>query len=120
MKFFVGVTDNQWFDVVSHIPGIDEVNFWQPSPSSQFQALQQGNLFPFKLHRSKKTGKKDLIAGGSVFYFFSSIPISLALEAVGSKNGAGLNEEMRRQIAAAYCLGAFAEACISRIKLLKS
>jgi hypothetical protein len=30
MKFYVGVTDNQWFEVVSHIPGIDEVNFWQP------------------------------------------------------------------------------------------
>jgi hypothetical protein len=30
MKFWIGVTDNQWLDVVSHIPGIDEVNFWQP------------------------------------------------------------------------------------------
>jgi hypothetical protein len=29
MKSYVGVRDNQWFDVVSHIPGIDKVNFWQ-------------------------------------------------------------------------------------------
>jgi len=64
MKFYVGVTDNQWFDVVSHIPGIDEVNFLQPSPDSQFQAPQRGNLFLFKLHRSEKTHKKDLIVGG--------------------------------------------------------
>jgi len=28
MRFWIGVTDNQWFDVVLHIPGIDEVNFW--------------------------------------------------------------------------------------------
>ncbi len=39
MKFFVGVTDNQWFDVVSHIPGIDEVNFWQPGGGSSFKVL---------------------------------------------------------------------------------
>ena len=69
MKFWIGVTDNQWFDYLRNLKdrspeGLDEVNFWQPSPDSQFQALQRGNLFLFKLHRSEKTSKKDLIAGG--------------------------------------------------------
>jgi putative restriction endonuclease len=69
MRFYVGVTDNQWFDDLRRLENsspaaLDEVNFWQPSPDSQFQALQRGNLFLFKLHRTGKTHKKDLITGG--------------------------------------------------------
>jgi hypothetical protein len=33
MKGFVGVTDNDWFAILSQQPGIDEVNFWQRSGS---------------------------------------------------------------------------------------
>ena len=36
MKGFVGVTDNDWFAFLSQQPGIDEVNFWQPGGTSQF------------------------------------------------------------------------------------
>lgn len=106
MKFFVGVTDNQWFAYLRRLKNsspasapLDEVNFWQPSPDSRFQALQRGNLFLFKLHRTEKTHKKDLIAGGGVFYSFSTVPISLAWEAFGPKNGAASPEELRRRIA---------------------
>ncbi|MGB8951222.1 MAG: hypothetical protein WCC06_00950 [Candidatus Aminicenantales bacterium] len=28
-KLWVGITDNEWYRVVSGIPDIDEVNFWQ-------------------------------------------------------------------------------------------
>jgi len=35
MKGFVGVTDNDWFAFLSHQPGIDEVNFWQPGGTGQ-------------------------------------------------------------------------------------
>jgi hypothetical protein len=31
MNAFVSVTDNDWFAFLSQQPGIDEVNFWQPS-----------------------------------------------------------------------------------------
>jgi len=30
LKAFVGVTDNDWFAFLAELPGIDEVNFWQP------------------------------------------------------------------------------------------
>jgi putative restriction endonuclease len=30
LKAFVGVTDFEWFAYLSSLPGIDEVNFWQP------------------------------------------------------------------------------------------
>ena len=53
MKFYVGVTDNQWFDVVSHIPGIDEVNFWQPGGGSLFS----GRYKLLQLEAARKKGK---------------------------------------------------------------
>lgn len=31
VNFFIGVTDQAWFDSFSSLPAIDEVNFWQPS-----------------------------------------------------------------------------------------
>jgi putative restriction endonuclease len=98
MKFYVGITDNNWFNFLSKIPSIDEVNFWQPSPDSQFQALKRGELFLFKLHRSKITNYRDLIAGGGVFVSFSILPISFAWDTFGNKNGAGSYDTMRRQI----------------------
>ena len=81
MKLYLGVTDQDWFDFLRSQQEIDEVNFWQPSPSSDFRALEQGDLFLFKLHRSVRTGNRDVIAGGGVFVSFSVLPISLAWEA---------------------------------------
>ena len=39
MRVFVGVTDKDWYGLLASRPGIEEVNFWQPSGSSQFRAL---------------------------------------------------------------------------------
>ena len=43
MRFYAGVTDHDWFEHLRALPGIDEVNFWQPSPNSQFRALENKN-----------------------------------------------------------------------------
>jgi hypothetical protein len=40
VRFFVGLTDRAWFDFLSSLTGIDEVNFWQPSGQQQFRALR--------------------------------------------------------------------------------
>jgi putative restriction endonuclease len=50
MKIYVGVTDNEWFDYLSRLPEINEVNFWQPTGDSTFKSLKPGELFLFKLH----------------------------------------------------------------------
>jgi putative restriction endonuclease len=42
LHFFVGITDRDWFDHLSRIDGLDEVNFWQPSGNVQFRALHLG------------------------------------------------------------------------------
>jgi len=61
MKIWVGVTDDDWFALLSQLRP-DEVNFWQPGGSRTFRALQPGELFLFKLH-----SPKNFIVGGGHF-----------------------------------------------------
>jgi len=93
-SLWIGITDNEWFNIVSHIPGIDEVNFWQPGGGSRaFRSLQPGEPFLFKLH-----SPLNFIVGGGYFAHWTRLPISLAWEAFGEKNGANSFEEMRNLI----------------------
>jgi len=98
MRIYAGVTDQDWFDSLRAQPQIDEVNFWQPSPSVEFRILRKGDLFLFKLHRSERTRNRDLIAGGGVFVSYSVLPISLAWEAFENRNGAQTYSEMRQRL----------------------
>jgi putative restriction endonuclease len=68
MKCFVGVTINDWFVFLSQQPGIDEVNFWQPSGTALFRALAPGEPFLFKLH---KPYQRYIVGGG--FFAHSTI-----------------------------------------------
>jgi len=94
MKFFIGITDQAWFDYLSSLSPHDEVNFWQPSGKTTFRALQPGELFLFKLH-----SPYDYIAGGGFFAHSTLLPISLAWDAFQEKNGANSLLEMRQRIA---------------------
>lgn len=81
MKLFVGVTNNEWFNYhAQRLP--DEVNFWRPRSQSEFRALQPGDIFLFKLH-----SPLDFIAGGGVYVRHAFLPIQLAWQAFGDKNG---------------------------------
>ena len=93
IKAYVGVTDRKWFDLLRSQPGIDEVNFWQPSGGRNFRAIRPGELFLFKLHRPD-----DFIVGGGLFAHFSLLPISLAWEAFQVGNGALDLFEMRTRV----------------------
>lgn len=92
VKLFVAVTDRSWFDSLLAVTP-DEVNFWQPSGSTNFRALAQGELFLFKLH-----APLNFIVGGGVFSHASLVPLSVAWEAFGFKNGVASLDEMRRRI----------------------
>jgi len=94
VRFFVGITDGDWFDFLSRMEGLDEVNFWQPSGQQQFRALQIGEPFLFKLH-----SPDDYIVGGGFFSHFTILPASIVWQAFGEKNGARTEEEMRTRIA---------------------
>jgi len=45
MKFYFGLTDQDWFDYLSNITNVDKVNFWQLSASSEFRVLSSGDFF---------------------------------------------------------------------------
>ena len=92
MKAFVGVTDNEWFAFLSNLPGIDEVNFWQPGGRHLFRTLSPGEPFLFKLH-----SPRNYIVGGGFFAHSTILPISLAWQAFGSKNGTETLQEMRKR-----------------------
>lgn len=94
MRAFVGVTDNDWFRFLRNQPGVDEVNFWQPSGGPEFRALQPGQPFLFKLHHPE-----NFIVGGGFFRHFSRFPARMAWEAFGVKNGATDFTQMWRRIA---------------------
>ncbi len=93
MRFWVGVTDEDWYRSLSSEPTIDEVNFWQPSGTRTFKSLDEGELFLFKLH-----APKNAIVGGGVFAHATLLPSSLAWEAFGPKNGAASLAQMRTRI----------------------
>jgi putative restriction endonuclease len=92
MKIWIGVTDKAWFQFLNRI-NPDEVNFWQPSGSRVFRALQPGELFLFKLH-----SPDNFVVGGGHFVRYSALPASLAWDAFGSKNGVGSLEELNARV----------------------
>lgn len=81
MQIFVGVTDDNWFKYLKSIKP-DEVNFWQPSSGRNFKAIKPGELFLFKLH-----SPNNYIVGGGIFVKQTFLPVSLAWDAFGVKNG---------------------------------
>ena len=90
---FIGVTDYDWYSFLSSQPKIDEVNFWQPSGSRGFKALRPGEPFLFKLH-----SPNNYVVGGGFYVHWTSLPLSLAWETFGEKNGASSLEEMAGRI----------------------
>lgn len=93
MKSYIGVTDFDWFDFLSKLNDLDEVNFWQPSGNRVFNVLKTGEIFLFKLH-----SPRNFIVGGGIFAHSSILPASLAWESFQERNGAPSFEEMRRRI----------------------
>jgi putative restriction endonuclease len=92
MRYWVGVTDNAWFDFLCREQP-DEVNFWQPSGRAPFVRLEPGALFLFKLK-----SPFNHIAGGGYLVKFSALPLSMAWDAFGTKNGAATFEKFAAMI----------------------
>ncbi len=88
----MGITDWDWFSQLRKLEGIDEVNFWQPNPHP-FRALAPGEPFLFKLH-----SPWNRIVGVGFFARQVKLPVSMAWDAFGPKNGAESLVEMRRRV----------------------
>lgn len=92
MRFWVGVTDKEWFDFLS-ARAPDEVNFWQPSAKPVATFLEAGTPFLFKLH-----SPHNFVVGGGFFVRFSALPARLAWEAFRENNGVADYEGLKRRV----------------------
>jgi putative restriction endonuclease len=90
---WVANTDLDWFDFLAAQPEVDEVNFWQPSGHASFRAIGEGELFLFKLK-----APRNVIGGFGVMSQSTNMPLTLAWEAFGIKNGARTLPEMQARI----------------------
>jgi putative restriction endonuclease len=93
MKLYVGVTDYDWYELLSKRPDLDEVNFWSPGGSA-FKVLTPGELFLFKL----KAPHGHVIVGGGIFALDTPLPLSLAWDAFRERNGVTSLSEMSARI----------------------
>ena len=93
MRYWIGITDQDWFRFLAAKPELAEVNFWQPSATAPAR-FQPGEPFLFKLH-ARAGGK---IVGGGFFATYSLLPVRLAWDSFAEENGAASLDEMIRQM----------------------
>jgi putative restriction endonuclease len=80
-ELYVANTDNDWFDFLKARSPLEDVNFWKPTPQS-FKAIGEGQLFVFRLK-----SPRNVIGGYGVLASSVNVPIQLAWEALGERNG---------------------------------
>ncbi|GAA1685593.1 hypothetical protein GCM10009733_097840 [Nonomuraea maheshkhaliensis] len=72
---YVGVTGGNWYRFLSARPSLTEVNFWRPSSSREFRALDHGEPFFLKTPHSH-----NHVVGGGFFSGFAPLRDSEAWE----------------------------------------
>ncbi|HWZ44129.1 MAG TPA: hypothetical protein VNW97_11665 [Candidatus Saccharimonadales bacterium] len=68
MRFFVAITDDNWFAYLA-AKQPDEINFWRPSGTQSFHSLSPGEPMLFKLH-----SPRNFIVGGAFFSHYNTLP----------------------------------------------
>lgn len=81
MKFYLGVTDIEWFDFLS-VRENEDINFWQPGGKANFKAILPGAPFLFKLK-----SPRNAIGGIGFFSSHSILPLDVAWNIFGERNG---------------------------------
>ncbi|MGI4833372.1 MAG: HNH endonuclease [Janthinobacterium lividum] len=93
MNFYVGVTDYQWFDFLRQEPR-EDINFWKPlGGGTKFGAVPSGAPFLLKLKKPY-----HCIAGVGFFTNQIDLPISMAWDMFGPRNGFGDYQEFAQAI----------------------
>jgi putative restriction endonuclease len=92
MKFYLGVTDNKWYNYLSRI-NPEDINFWQPGGNSTFRVLESGAPFLFKLKYPT-----NVIGGIGFFSSHTFLPINMAWDVFGNRNGCDTFTEFQNLI----------------------
>lgn len=94
MNAYVAATDPDWFHFLRDQEDVDEVNFWLPRLwGGTFGILTDGQPLLFKLKRPH-----NHIAGGGFFKHYTELPLSMAWQTFGIKNGAVTYDEVWKRI----------------------
>ena len=80
-ELYVANTDNDWFDFLATRSPLEDVNFWKPTPQT-FRAIDEGQLFVFRLK-----SPRNKIGGYGVLASSINVPIQLAWDLLGARNG---------------------------------
>lgn len=83
MHGFTATTDHDWYTYLCTRADFDEVNFWAPSGRAALGTVPYGSPFFFKLK-----SPHNAIGGFGFLGPITTVPLSLAWEAFGQKNGA--------------------------------
>lgn len=94
MKYYIGQTDYDWFNYLSQMAP-EDVNFWRPGGKTNFKVLQPGAPFLLKLK-----SPYSVIAGVGFFSSHTFLPISVAWDTFGNRNGCATLEQLRIKILA--------------------
>lgn len=92
MKFYSGVTDNNWYKFLSK-QNREDINFWKPGGKTSFNVLTPGCPFLFKLK-----APENAIAGIGFFSSFTFLPLSMAWDVFEKGNGCNSMQELQRMI----------------------
>ncbi|MEZ0485918.1 HNH endonuclease [Fibrella aquatica] len=92
MDYYMGVTDWNWYNYL-RARSPEDINFWQPGGQGIFRALSPGGVFLFKLK-----SPYNAIGGLGYFWAHSQLPLNLAWDTFGSRNGFNTIEDFRRSI----------------------
>lgn len=92
MKFYAGVTDNEWFHFLAARDN-EDINFWQPSGRTAFKVLDEGAPFIFKLKKPA-----NAIGGVGFFSSHSILPLDVAWDIFEERNGVRSYLEFRNKI----------------------
>ena len=92
MKLYVGITDGDWFRFL-RARNAEEMNFWRPRSTTNFGAINPGELFLFKTHYPE-----NRIVGGAYFVRHTTLPLDLAWEVFKEANGVESLDALRRKM----------------------
>lgn len=92
IKFYLGITDNNWYDFLAH-QNREDINFWQPGGNTRFRVLTPGLPFLFKLKRPN-----NAIGGVGFFSSQTFLPLSMAWEVFGEGNGCNSQYQLQKMI----------------------
>ncbi len=92
MRFYLGVTDIDWYNYLSQRDN-EDINFWQPGGNASFKVLKPGAPFLFKLK-----SPFNAIAGIGFFSSHSILPLDVAWDIFGERNGLSSLSHFKKKI----------------------